>query len=107
MLVKLILEINALIAAMFCGSFFIIALSDKDEMDESNFNAALKGASIVTVVSILIYCYYMLATGTKNISINLLFLAVDELSGLTLIFNFLEQKGIDFSIKLKTKNLET
>lgn len=105
MLVKLLLEINALIAAMFCGSFFIIALSDKDEMDESNFNAALKEASIVTVVSILIYCYYMLATGTKNISINLLFLAVDELSGLTLIFNFLEQKGIHFSIKLKNKKL--
>lgn len=102
MLNNLMLEINALIAAMFCSPFFIIALSNKDEMGESNFNAALKDASIATVASILIYCYYMLATGTQNISINLLFLVIDELSGLTLIFNFLEQKGIHFSIKLKS-----
>ncbi|MFL0252698.1 hypothetical protein ACJDT4_19980 [Clostridium neuense] len=105
MLDKLMLEINALISAIFCGSFFIIALIDKDEMEENNFNAALKEASVITIISILIYCYYMLTTGTKSISISLLFLAVDELSGLTLIFNFLEQKGIHFSIKLKNRKL--
>jgi len=105
MLDNLILQINALISAMFCGSFFITSLIEKDEMEENNFNAALKEASIVTVISILIYCYYMLTTGTKSISISLLFLAVDELSGLTLIFNFLERKGIHFSIKLKNRKL--
>lgn len=105
MLDKLMLEINALISAIFCGSFFIIALIGKDEMEENNFNAALKEASVITIISILIYCYYMLTTGTKSISISLLFLAVDELSGLTLIFNFLEQKGIHFSIKLKNRKL--
>lgn len=105
MLNNLIFEINALISAMFCSSFFVIALIEKDEMEENNFNAALKAASVVTIISILIYCYYMLATGTKNITINLLFLAVDELSGLTLIFNFLEQKGIHFSIKLRNKKI--
>lgn len=105
MLDNLMLEINALISAMFCGSFLIIVLNEKDEMEENNFNAALKSASVITIFSILIYCYYMLVSGTKTVSINLLFLVVDEVSGLTLIFNFLEQKGIHFSIKLKSRKL--
>lgn len=105
MLNNLILQITALISAMFCGSFFIIILTDKDEMEEAAINAALKQASIITVISILAYCYYMLATGTKYISISLLFLAADELCGLTIIFNFLEQKGFHFSIKLKNRKL--
>lgn len=105
MLDNLMLEINALISAMFCGSFLIITLNDKDEMEENNFNAALKEASVITIFSILIYCYYMLVSGTKTVSINLLFLVADEVSGLTLIFNFLEQKGIHFSIKLKSRKL--
>lgn len=105
MLDNLMLEINALISAMFCGSFLIIALNDKDELEENNFSAALKEASVITIFSILIYCYYMLVSGTKTVSINLLFLVADEVSGLTLIFNFLEQKGIHFSIKLKNGKL--
>lgn len=97
---NLLLSSHALYVTLISSIFFIKLLEDKDELEEFAFNNALKNSIVIDVLALLGYSLYMLAIGNKDVSIHIIFIGIEVLATLTLIFNFLELKGFSLSIKI-------
>lgn len=97
---NLLLSSHTLYVTLISSIFFIKLLEDKDELEEFAFNNALKNSVIIDVLVLLGYSLYMLAIGNKDVSIHIVFIGIEVLATLTLIFNFLELKGFSLSIKI-------
>lgn len=66
-------------------------------------NRAMKVSVIITILSLLGYAFYMLASGNRMISIHVLFFGIEGLSLLTFLLYFLELKGFSFTYKKNKK----
>lgn len=66
-------------------------------------NRAMKVSVIITILSLLGYAFYMLASGNRVISIHVLFFGIEGLSLLTLLLYYLELKGFSFTYKKNKK----
>lgn len=102
---SLLLSSHTLYVTIVSSIFFIKLLEDKDELEEFAFNNALKNSIVIDVLALLGYGLYMLTIGNKNVSIHIIFIGIEVLATLTLIFNFLELKGFSLSIKITNKKL--
>lgn len=102
---NLLLSVHTLYVTLISSIFFIKLLEDKDELEEFAFNNALKNSVVIDVLALLGYSLYMLAIGNKDISIHIIFIGIEVLATLTLIFNFLELKGFSLSIKITNEKL--
>ncbi|WP_186431265.1 hypothetical protein [Clostridium sp. BSD9I1] len=102
---NLLLSSHTLYVAIISSIFFIKLLEHKDELEEFAFNNALKNSILIDVLALLGYSLYMVTIGNKDVSIHIIFLGIEVLATLTLIFNFLELKGFSLSMKITNEKL--
>lgn len=85
--------------------FLLLLLMDKDELEQFALNNSLKLSTIITVLTIIGYSMYKLSSGSDIININILFYAIEEMSILTLVFYYINLKGISFEFKIANERL--
>lgn|GEM_PF-1326657 len=102
---NILLSIHVGYAVVIASAFFIILLDYGDELHQYSINKALKHSIIITVLCLLGYSLYMLVCGNSFISLHVLFFGIEGLSLLSLLFYYLELKGISFSIKIRNKKV--
>lgn len=102
---ELALGIQSVLAAIICSVFLLLLLMDKDEMEQSAFNNALKTSTVVMIISLFGFCLYMLMLGYKNVSIHSIFIGIEGICLLTGLIYFMELKGISFEIRIKNHKL--
>lgn len=102
---NLLLSSHTLYVAVISSIFFIKLLEHKDELEEFAFNNALRNSIVIDVLALLGYSLYMLTIGNMDVSIHIIFLGIEILATLTLIFNFLELKGFSLSMKITNEKL--
>lgn len=98
-----LLSAHAIYVCLIVFSFFIILLTEDDELHQYAINKAMKTSFVITILSLLGYAFYNLVLGIGTISIHVLFFGVEALSLLTLLLYYLELKGFSFSLKIKNK----
>lgn len=99
------ISLHTIFITLISSTFFMMLLSSKDELEQQSINTALKKSTIITLISIITYSFFMLSTGIINININIILGIIDELCILTLIFYYLELKGINLSLKIKNQKI--
>ncbi|MCY6372040.1 hypothetical protein [Clostridium ganghwense] len=102
---NLLLSVNIIFVALISASFLITLLGEKDELELYAFNNSLKNSVVIVILSLIGYSFYLLSVGKSIISINVIFFSIEGLGLLSIIFYFLELKGISFLIKIKNKKL--
>jgi len=102
-LANIFLSAHVAYATLIIACFFITLVVDDDELHQYAMNRAMKVSVIITILSLMGYCFYKLISGSSTISINVIFFGIEGLSLLTLLLYFLELKGFSFSIKKNKK----
>jgi len=102
---NILLSMHAIYITLIVSCFFVILLSDEDELHQYAINKALKLSVVLTILSLLGYSFYMLASGNKFINIHVILFGIEGLSILTLLFYYLELKGFSFTLKIKNKKI--
>jgi len=102
-LANIFLSAHVAYATLIIACFFITLVVDDDELHQYAMNRAMKVSVIITILSLMWYCFYKLISGSSTISINVIFFGIEGLSLLTLLLYFLELKGFSFSIKKNKK----
>src|SRR5665648_174813 len=102
-LVNVIITAHSSYVTMIVSGFFIMLLMDDDELHQYAMNRALKVSVMITILSLLGYAFYMLASGNRVISIHVLFFGIEGLSLITLLLYYLELKGFSFTYKKNKK----
>jgi len=97
------LSSHAIYVTLIVSCFFMVLVVDDDELHQYAMNRAIKVSVIISILSLLGYAFYMLASGSTTISIHVLFFGIEALSLLTLLLYYLELKGFSFSIKKSKK----
>lgn len=102
-LVNVLITAHAAYVTLIVSAFFIVLIVDDDELHQYAMNRAIKVSVIITILSLLGYAFYMLASGNRMISIHVLFFGIEGLSLLTFLLYFLELKGLSFTYKKNKK----
>ncbi|WFD09235.1 hypothetical protein [Tepidibacter hydrothermalis] len=97
-----LIGIHSLLATIVSSVFLLLALMDKDELENFAFNNALKISSVVNVIALLVYSLYSISLGHKNIDINVIFYSIEAISIVTLLLYYIDLKG--FNLKVKIEN---
>ncbi|MCT4621954.1 MAG: hypothetical protein N4A62_21510 [Marinisporobacter sp.] len=94
-----------MVATMITATLLLLLLMEKDELEQYAFNNALKTATVITIIALFGYSLYMLSVGSKKVSINTIFLAIEGLYIITLVLYYMDLKGIRFEMKMKNQIL--
>lgn len=100
---NLLISLNIIFVSLISCSFLITLLGEKDELELYSFNNSLKNSVVIVTLSLLVYSFYLLTLGKTTISINTILFTIEAIALLSMIFYFLELKGLSFSIKIKNK----
>lgn len=102
-LVNVLLSSHAAYVTLIVSCFFIMLVVNDDELHQYAMNRAMRISVILTILSLLGYAFYMLASGDRVISVHVLFFGIEGLSLLTLLVYYFELKGLSFSLKKNKK----
>ncbi|MCT4507537.1 MAG: hypothetical protein N4A48_02045 [Tepidibacter sp.] len=100
-----LLGIHSLLATIASSLFLLLALMNKDELEEFAFNNALKLSSVIIIISLLICTLYSISLGCKNIDINVVYYIIEGICAVTLLLYYMNLNGFNFSFKIKNEKL--
>src|SRR5665648_17483 len=100
---NILLSAHAIYVTLIVSCFFMMLLVNDDELHQYAMNRAMRTSVIITIISLLGYAFYMLASGDSVISVHALFFGIEALSLITLIVYYFELKGLSFSLKKNKK----
>lgn len=96
-----LLEVQPVLTTIISAIFLLLVLMDKDELEQSAFNKALKISTVIIFISSLGYILYMLSVGNKSVNVNTIFFGIEAMFILTLLLYYMDLKGISFELKIK------
>ncbi|WP_099187819.1 hypothetical protein [Tepidibacter mesophilus] len=100
-----LIGMQSVLATIVSAVFLLLALMDKDELEEFAFNNALKISSVINIIALLGYTLYSISLGRKDISINVIFHIIEEMCILTLLVYYIYLKGFNFKAKIKSESI--
>ena len=98
-----LLSAHVVFATLIVACFFMTLAVDDDELHQYAMNKAIRVSVIITILTLMGYALYKLVSGSGVISINVIFLGIEELSLFTLLLYYLELKGFSVSFKINKK----
>ncbi|MEJ8554898.1 hypothetical protein [Tepidibacter sp. Z1-5] len=100
-----LLGMHSVLATIVSSVFLLLALMDKDELENFAFNNALKISSVINIIALLVYSLYSISLGRKDISINVIFHIIEEMCILTLLVYYIYLKGFNLKAKIKSERI--
>lgn len=100
-----LLRVQPVLVTIISVIFLLLALMDKDELEQLAFYNALKISNVVIIISLLGYSLYMLSLGYNNVNINIILYAIEGMCILTLLLYYMDLKGICFEFRIKNQRL--
>lgn len=98
-----VLGIQSMLATIVSSVFLLLALMDKDELEECAFNNALKVSSTITIITLLVYSLYSISLGRKHVDINAMYYTIELICISTVLLYYIYLKGFNFKFKIKNK----
>lgn len=98
-----LLGMQSVLATIVSSVFLLLALMDKDELEECAFNNALKLSCVITIIALLVYSLYSISLGHKNIDINAIFYTIEGICMVTSLLYYIYLKGFNFKAKIKNE----
>lgn len=98
-----VLGMQSMLATIVSSVFLLLALMDKDELEECAFNNALKASSTITIIILLVYSLYSISLGHKHVDINAMYYTIELICILTLLLYYIYMKGFNLKFKIKNK----
>ena len=98
-----VLGMQSMLATIVSSVFLLLALMDKDELEECAFNNALKASSTMTIIILLVYSLYSISLGYKHVDINAMYYTIELICILTLLLYYIYLKGFNLKFKIENK----